>query len=172
MFCAALAATFLAVPAFMVNLVRFFTTRSKPARFASRSIAAFPIKSAALLVLSTAAVFASGAGAISTSRREVLAFLQQPPTRLRVHVNGAAIENSEPIILCLRSIANSPAHHSHATTVITIDIYDAAGRTLSLELGRDSQNPREYWVFVKKTSRGLIWDIGSIRTPLFDAYQP
>ena len=94
-----------------------------------------------------------GLAAASTStgigHDEVLRKLDSLKPNCRVSINGKTVLNSQEVISILKTLDWVPAHHSHPTTRITVDITDHAPR-LVFSLGRDSDDPREYWVFWPK----------------------
>jgi hypothetical protein len=56
------------------------------------------------------------------------------------------------------------------TIRIEVDIQDDRGRKLVLELGRDSENLREYWVFSQSSEITRGNEIGRVTSSLFDRY--
>src|SRR5687767_10623748 len=103
------------------------------------------------------------------ARRDVLSFLQNLSGNYTVYVNHQEVRESEKIISSLKEIAPYWAHHSSPTTRIRVDIHSDM-RDLTLELGRDSGNPQEYWVFYSGHSVTSDNEIGRITTSAFDEY--
>jgi hypothetical protein len=169
LFFLALIATFVACPVYALALVRFIKNRSDQA-LSSKPMFSFPYRASALVAVPVLVLFATGIASTTVARRDALDFLQQPTSRLHVYVNGVAVENSEPIILCLRSIRRLPAHHSYPTTRIGIEIRGEGRRTLMLTLGRDSERPSEYWVFSDASQVTRDNEIGRVVSLLFDQY--
>src|SRR5947209_1693963 len=60
-------------------------------------------------------------------------------------VNGKQVCNSADVLATLKRMSDLPAHHSSPTRRIRVDIRRT--KHIVLDLGRDSSNPREYWVF-------------------------
>ena len=112
----------------------------------------------------------------STSIAELKAheFLDSISDQCVVHINGQPVQNRDEILSALKQFANLPAHHSHPTRELDVNISDPPHH-LRLSLGRDSDDPHEYWVFAPSPSKltataALKTDIGHIKTSLFDAY--
>ena len=121
-------------------------------------------------IFGIAVLVSLGVGASSTSiaQFQIQQLLQKQPTTTLVSVNGQPAKNSEEILNTLRGLSDLPAHHSSPTKRIRVDIHGT--RHITLELGRDSTNPREYWVFDPRHRITRNNEIGRIITPLFDAY--
>ena len=129
----------------------------------------FPTKSVGFFLISAliTAVLASSLG--SYARRDALNFLQNLSGGYQVYVNEQEARDPDKMISSLKQVAPYWAHHSHPTKRIRVDIRTAA-RDLTLELGRDSDNPQEYWVFYVDDGIASQNEIGRITTPAFDAY--
>ena len=85
-------------------------------------------------------------------------------------VDDKPVQNPDAIVAALSQVAHYWAHHSHPTKRIHIDLRSADDR-LALELGRDSGDQKEYWVFCPACAiTGPNNEIGRITTPLFDEY--
>ena len=78
-----------------------------------------------------------------------------------------AISDNSDILSAIRTVTPYWAHHSHPTSKIRVDVRGPKGR-LSLELGRDSDNAREYWVFIPGNAITSKNEIGRITTAAFD----
>jgi hypothetical protein len=113
-------------------------------------------------------LFASG---LSTDlgRGQVIHKLELLKDDCRILIDGKTVPSSKEVLSVLKTVESLPAHHSHPTKRINIDIFDHAPR-LVLSLGRDSDDQREYWVFYPKYFITANSEIGRIKTPLFDAY--
>jgi hypothetical protein len=101
-------------------------------------------------------------------RLEVLHYLDGVSANERISVDGRQVQNSEEVINTLKNLTDLPAHHSSPTKRIAVEISDQSH--LVLWLGRDSNNPREYWVFYPRHFITRSNEIGRVITPLFDAY--
>jgi hypothetical protein len=100
-------------------------------------------------------------------RNRVLEFLNDPGSHQAVTVNGVTLANGDLALTVLKDMASMPAHHSHPTQTLVIDIH-SNWRELRLNLGRDSGDRHEYWVFSPAywfTSRN---EIGRLKTNFFD----
>jgi len=98
-----------------------------------------------------------------------LGFLQKLSGNYIVYINQQPVDDSDRIISALKQIAPYWAHHSHPTKRIRVDIRSDTS-DLTLELGRDSDNPQEYWVFYSESGVTSNNEIGRITTPVFDGY--
>jgi hypothetical protein len=103
------------------------------------------------------------------THNDVLWKLQSIPDDANVSVNGTPAANSKELLVSLRSLDWLPAHHSEPTKRIRIDVNDH-GSHVVLSLGRDSNDPREYWVFYPTHGVTRENEIGRIKTPLLDGY--
>lgn len=124
-----------------------------------------------LLTFAISVVIGLCAGWTGTSiaRDEVIDKLQSARDNCQISINGKAVQNSEEILAALGTLHSDPGHHSHPTKRISVVVSDKSNRIV-LTLARDSDDPREYWVFVPKywiTSTKEIW---RIKTSAFDAY--
>lgn len=129
----------------------------------------FPTKSVSFFLLSALTTMAAASIMTTYARRDVLSFLQNLSGSYTVYVNHQEVRESEKIISSLKEIAPYWAHHSSPTTRIRVDIHSDM-RDLTLELGRDSGNPQEYWVFYLGHSVTSDNEIGRITTSAFDEY--
>jgi hypothetical protein len=87
----------------------------------------------------------------------------------RISINGKTAPNGQQVLLALKSLQWTPPHHSDSTKRIGIDLfYDS--HHLVLSLGRDSGDPREYWVFYPNYRITAMNEIGRIKTSIFDGY--
>jgi len=125
-------------------------------------------KGTAVFIVAVIVGLLIGATSTSIGRLEVLRFLERQSDKHTVSINGHQVQNSDQIVNTLKNLAELPAHHSSPTKRIAIDISDHSH--LVLWLGRDSNNPREYWVFYPRHFITLSNEIGRVITPLFDAY--
>jgi hypothetical protein len=163
----AFAASVIALPFLLVNWARYMKARPVNRLISVRT--GFPTKSVSFFVIS---VLTTGllANSLNTyARRDALNFLQTLSGNYRVYVNQQQVRDSDKMISSLKKIAPYWAHHSHPTKRIRVDIYSDA-RNVTLELGRDSDNPQEYWVFSLDHSVTSENEIGRITTAAFDGY--
>ncbi len=90
------------------------------------------------------------------------------PENSRVLVNGHEVSNSAEVLTTLRALRDLPAHHSSPGRRFSVDI--RGPKPLFLVLGRDSGDPREYWIFCPTYMITRHNEIGRIKTSTFDAY--
>jgi len=88
--------------------------------------------------------FATAAFVKSAALREIQPILAERP--LSVLVNGRPTAHSAELTDALRTISDPTRHHSHPTESFQVQIVTARN-SLTLELERDSQDAREFWVF-------------------------
>jgi len=131
---------------------------------------AFVFLKIAIWVLSAIAVdlFVSDLTTL-TARDKVKSYLNELSSDVKVSVNGQLVENPNEVITELRKVAPLTAHGSHDTIRVPIEITDH-NETLLIELGRDSTNVQEYWVFYPKHRYTSKNEIGRIITDIFDDY--
>jgi hypothetical protein len=168
-YCAA-ATSLMALPFLLVNWVRYgFKMRSPCGGGIVRAPAKFPIKSTVFFLLPILIVDAISNFMTTSARDEVLKFISGLSGHYTVDVNLQRVDDADKIISALKGIAPVWAHHSHPTRKIRVDIQGGHG-DLTLELGRDSGNPNEYWVFQPEYGVTSNNEIGRITTSVFDAY--
>jgi len=161
----AFAAAIAAMPFLLVNWWKYI--KNQPLNRLVTVRAGFPIKSVSVFLISAGILLVAATIVTNHSRREALNFLHNLPERYQVYVNQQQVADSEKIISSLKEIAPYWAHHSHPTKRIRVEVHSDI-RTLTLELGRDSDDPQEYWVFYPEIA--LNNEIGRITTSAFDAY--
>jgi hypothetical protein len=105
----------------------------------------------------------------NVSRDVILETLESLKSPTSVLVDGKAPPNEDEIIAELKKLAPLRAHHSHPTRQISVEISSGSDR-LVLSLGRDSGNPREYWVFDPNHRITRSNEVGRIVTTAFDSY--
>ncbi len=111
----------------------------------------------------------------SGARTEAKELLDKLSVNPAVKINGRLVENPKEIVAELKKVVPLLAHHSHPVNVINVEIF-GNNEKLFLTVGRDSQNPKEYWVYYPKYASGW-WteyspgcDLGRIISTLFDDY--
>ena len=132
----------------------------------------FPYKSVGFLIAAIAAMRLLSSHLKATIRENVIQYARGASGSAIVSVNGQATPNAPVILLELAKITSLPAHHSSPTTKLRVKIRDGE-KSLVLDLGRDSGDSREYWVFypgLPSTSYGES-EIGRLRTNTFDMYR-
>ena len=153
----------ISAPLFLFSCIPYIARRnSGPAsRVASVSFVVF--------VLSIVVGLTSSWLASSTAREEVGRKLQAAGDKSQISINGKPAPNSKEILSVLRTLHTSPGHHSHPTHAIGIGVSDDP-ESLTLLLARDSDDPKEYWVFFPKYWITSTKEIGRIKTSEFDGY--
>jgi hypothetical protein len=164
------AVAIIALPFLIVNWVQYVRAMARAAFPGSRAAVAFPAKSVGLFVTSILIAVGVASVATSSTRREARRFLGESTGDATVYVNGQRISSPEEVLAALKGLAWYSAHHSHPTTRIEVDVMSSRGN-LALELGRDSDNPREYWVFSQRQGITSNNEIGRITTSAFDKYR-
>jgi hypothetical protein len=168
-FYGASAMAILSLPFLLVNWLQYMRARARAAFPSSRAAVSFPAKSIGLFVTSILIAVAVASVATTSARQEAQRFLRELPSDATVYVNGQPISDQEEVLSTLKGVASYWAHHSHPTTLIRLDVTSSKGN-LALELGRDSGNPREYWVFSPEQGITSKNEIGRITTSAFDKY--
>ncbi|HSE33192.1 MAG TPA: hypothetical protein VLA93_16580 [Pyrinomonadaceae bacterium] len=163
----AFAASIIALPFLLVNWWKYM--KAQPVNRLVAVRAGFPTKSVSFFVLSVVTAMAAASIVTTYARRDALEFIQSLSGNYTVYVNRQQVLESDRMVSALKEITPYWAHHSHPTTRIRIDIRSDA-RDLTLELGRDSSNPQEYWVFYPERGATSDTEIGRITTSAFDDY--
>jgi len=102
-------------------------------------------------------------------RNQVKSFLHEVSDNVKVRINGKFVKEPSQVITELKKIITISGHGSHATKSIDIEVI-SQDKILKLELGRDSTNDQEYWVFYPKYRYTSKNEIGRIITNFFDDY--
>jgi len=96
-------------------------------------------------------------------------FLASLPSSHSISVNGNTASDDSSLITALKSTHWVMGHHSHPTTTIRITV-EGNGHTMRFNLGRDSSDPHEYWVFLPEYRITSMNELGRIETNLLDRY--
>jgi hypothetical protein len=163
----AFAAAIVALPFLLVNWWKYI--KNQPLNRLVTVRAGFPTKSVGFFLISACIAMAAASIMTTYARHDALNFLQSLPENYTVYVNQQEVRDPDKMISSLRKIAPYWAHHSHPTTKIRVDVRGSV-RDLTLELGRDSDDPQEYWVFYSQHSVTANNEIGRITTSAFDEY--
>lgn len=126
---------------------------------------------ASLAALAVSVLVGLGAASISqdVAESEVKMKLESFGDDSHVSIDAAAARNPKEVLAILKTLDRLPAHHSNPTKRIRIGISSQTD-SLALSLARDSDNPREYWLFYPKYFSTAHNEIGRIQTPLLDGY--
>ena len=155
------------LPFLLINWVMYVKAQPTNRLVAVRT--GFPTKSVTIFVLSILIAIVAATIVTTAVRNEALNFLESTSGNYRVYVDGQEPANPDKIISALKQLGPKDAHHSHPTKRILVEIQNDHG-ALTLELGRDSDNPQEYWVFSTKGAVPPSREIGRITTAEFDGY--
>ena len=158
-------AALVALPFLIVNWAIYMKRR--PADRLAALQPPFPTKSVNFFLVSCVTTMIIGGVITTNARREALNFIQSLSGDYTVYINEQQVRDSDKLISALKEIEPYWAHHSHPTKRIRV-LIRSGERDLRLELGRDSDNPLEYWVFSSEVS--LDNEIGRITTAAFDEY--
>lgn len=160
---------FIVLPFLLINWIRYVKVGAEnKSSFAHRSVR-FPLLSMLLFVGPIIMVSVISEIMASRSRAEALSFLSGWAGNHKVYVNSQPSHDADRVVNALKEVASQPAHHSHPTKRIRVEIESEKGN-LILELGRDSSYGHEYWVFYPKYRATSENEIGRITTPVFDKY--
>jgi len=114
-------------------------------------------------------IFVLGWTMQSVTRKEIKNFLRTAPSDAIVKVDGRQVKDSHDIIGELSKVAPLPAHHSHPTKMVRIDIV-CPNDSLTLRAGRDSRYADEYWIYYPSFRFLSKNEIGKIRSSFFETY--
>jgi hypothetical protein len=103
------------------------------------------------------------------ARDQVLEKLDALGETYQISINATPAPNPKEVLSAFRALRWLSAHHSSPTKRINVEIADGSHHIV-LSLARDSNNPREYWVFYPKYYITRHNKIGRIVTPVFDNY--
>jgi hypothetical protein len=103
------------------------------------------------------------------ARDEALRFIEALPSSHAVMINGQVMPEDTKLLAALKSTGRVIAHHSHPTNMIHVTV-EGNGRDMRINLGRDSSDPQEYWVFFPDYRVTSMNEIGRIRTTALDSY--
>lgn len=106
------------------------------------------------------------------ARARISQRLEQLSFPYTVKINGKPTADPRSIVAALQ-FDDIPAHHSHPTKQLEVQIEDQKG-SLTVILARDSERPSEYWVYSPEDdfTRGITTghEIGQINAGIFSSY--
>lgn len=88
-----------------------------------------------------------------------------------VTANGSVVSQKDDLVRALRDMHAIPGHHSHPTMNFQISLNTSAGQ-LQLDLGKDSKNPHEYWVYYREYNSTETNEVARIFTGALDGIGP
>ena len=103
------------------------------------------------------------------ARSTVIQNLDSAGDDYRISINGKTAPNGQQVLLALKALQWTPGHHSNPTKRIGVDLFSDSHH-IFLSLARDSDDPREYWVYYPNYRITAMNEIGRIKTPIFDGY--
>jgi hypothetical protein len=154
---------------FVFNFFRFWFKGFSLKRNTKNVLTGMPYKSILFFVVPGMLAWIFSDVLILQSRDQVNDFLDHLDDQANVSVNDADIRNQEEIVVELKRMAPLEPHHSHPEGRIAVMIVDGDSK-LELELGRDSQDRNEYWIFYPKYLITESNDIGRIISDKFDRF--
>jgi hypothetical protein len=167
-FYGAAAAAIIALPFFFYNWIEYVGLRSR-ALPGSRALIPLPTLSISFFVIPILIAIAAATAASAIAQQETRSFLNDSAGDTKVWINGEQIAQKDEVLTALRGLSSRASHHSHPTSRIRVEMLNSKGY-LVLELGRDSGNPREYWVFNPQMGITSSNEIGRVTTSAFDQY--
>jgi hypothetical protein len=156
---------FVSLLLFLFNFVRYESIR----RVAGRPSRPFPVISLSVCLGSFFFLFLIVDIMASQVRSEVTNFVREA-NGAQVTINREVVADPASVLGALRLILGDTPRHSFPKTALHI-VIRRKNDTLELDLARDSERPREYWVFYPagQTIRAGS-EIGRIESGAFDAY--
>jgi len=157
----------LALVAVMVHVVR--RVYAFPARLLDGTprFDRFPRSAMVFFALVAATILLDGL--VVAHARSVVARALSAATTPRVLVNGQEPNDQAAVLAAVRSLESGLGHHSHPLDPIHIEIISSAG-SVALEMGRDSERPDEYWVFMPRYWATKTLEIGRLTSTVFSRY--
>lgn len=154
---------------FAVNIVRNVIKKSNDESIDDIFRQHFPIKGAICFIGSIFLIIVLCNLMELSVRDKVKDYLNKVSTDATVIVNEQSFRYPNKVISELKKVAPMAGHGSHATKRVVIEVV-SGNETLILELGRDSSNDQEYWVFYPKYRYTSSNEFGRIITDIFDDY--
>jgi len=155
------------VPFLIYNWVDYTAAKKREEDSSGIFVAVFPIKSVGFFIGPVITGIICGAIITYIGTNSTFDFLNSLSGQYSVKVNDTKAENPEQLVAELKRVGHISAHHSHPTKIIRIEIESSKGRML-LHLRRDSDTPREYWVF--NPAFDDMNEIGRLNTTVLDQY--
>jgi hypothetical protein len=144
----AFAGSIISLPFLLVNWARYMKARPVDRLTVVRF--GFPIKSVSFFLISCLVLILVASVMTTYARHDTLEFIKNLSGKYSVSVNDQEVGDSVKVISALREISSYWPHHSHPTKRIRV-LIRSDSRAMALELGRDSDNPQEYWVLIRTT---------------------
>jgi hypothetical protein len=135
----------------------------------SGALIPLPTVSISFFVIPILIAIAAATAASAIAQQEARSFLHDSAGDTKVWIDGQLIAQKDEVLTALRGLSSRMGHHSHPTGRIRVEMLNSKGY-LVLELARDSENPREYWVFNPQQGITSSNEIGRVITSAFDQY--
>lgn len=153
---------FIVIPFFLLGWIQYLWAKGRrEIRWPQRISTIF-------FVVPILANFALTSILAAQARLEVQRYLVQAHDA-KVSIDGKQVRDSARVLQAFRGITWIPAHHSHPIRRISVVVRSEAG-DLTLDLGRDSQVPEEYWVFYPAYHATSNSEIDRIASNVFNSY--
>jgi len=165
---AAFAAAVIASPFFVYNWLAYGIRRARAEPTMRRDIQK-PIRSFLFFMIPVVIGLFAGETSKVIGHDLVMRALESLKSDYELRVNGTPARDPDQILATLKKLRWIFPHHSHPTRRIDVELSDQSQHLL-LWVCRDSDDPREYWVFYPKYLVTSHNEVGRIVTPSFDAY--
>ena len=162
------AAALIALPFFDYNWLAYVIRRAR-AEPRLRPLIRKPIGSVLFFMIPVIVTLLVGETSKSIGHDQVMGALESFRSDYQLRVNGRPVGNPDQVLAILKTLRWIFPHHSHPTRRIDVEVSDQS-QDLLLWVCRDSDNPREYWVFYPKYLITAHNEVGRIVTPFFDRY--
>ena len=158
----------IALPFFVYNWIAYVIRRARAEPHARPQIRK-PIRSILFFAIPVIVGLVVGETSKLIGHHQVLRALESFRDDYQLRVNGKPVQNPDKALAILKTLHWIFPHHSHPTRRIDVEVSDHS-QDLLLWVCRDSDDPREYWVFYPKYLVTAHNEVGRIVTPPFDAY--
>jgi hypothetical protein len=153
----------------VINLYRFANQKKLRSINDPQFFSKLPIKSMMVFVGSIILVVLFNTIVCNLARSKTLDFLESLPNAYTVFAEGHPVSDGKNLITALETVHKIVGHHSSPSKTIHV-VIEANSQVLHLNLCRDSQMPREYWVFSLGDPVSSTYEIGRISTDTLDSF--
>jgi hypothetical protein len=158
----------IALPFFVYNWLAYVIPRARAEPHVRPQIRK-PIRSILFFMIPVIVGLVVGETSKLIGHHEVLRALESFRDDYQLRINGKSVQNPDQTLAILKTLHWIFPHHSHSTRRIDVEVSNHSQRLL-LWVSRDSDDPREYWVFYPKYLVTAHNEVGRVVTPSFDAY--
>jgi len=162
------AVALIALPFFVYNWLAYVIQRAR-AEPSVRSEIRKPIRSILFFAVPIIVTLVVGELSKSIGQDQVISALASLHSDYQIRVNGKPAKDRDEILTVLKKLHWIFPHHSHPTRRIDVEVSNQS-QHLVLWVCRDSDDPREYWVFYPKYLITAHNEVGRLVTPIFDGY--